>query len=556
MNSYIEATGRQRIHTVIDDFSEILPPAKQWTSPHLPQLNAAVSFDDGVIIGVGMLGGHRVFAAAQEGGFMGGAVGEVHGAKLVGLMRRAVIEKPAAVILLAESGGVRLHEANAGLIAVSEVMRAVFAVRAAGIAVIVLNGGSNGCFGGMGIVARCANIVIMSEEARLAMSGPEVIETANGVEEFDSKDRALVWRTTGGKHRYLMGDCQILVADDVAEFKNAAINAIGLFSAKNALSASLNLAAMEQEQHMLRERIVQFGEYSEPMDIWRKLGIAEPEKIAMLDAVDFCQLVSEQLQAQAISQVSESTVAINANDTVKINNNTLWMRVADQLFPDGHEITEVQDFLCGSAKINSTTISIIGTTGHTPIGVEIALAQAQAVLNTVRDFPKRPILLMVDTQGQRLRHRDEMLGINSYMAHLGKCLELARQLGHKIIALVYDQALSGGFITSGMMADACYALPEATIRVMGLPAMARITKVAEERLIELAKDNPVFAPGPLNYERMGGVQAVWDGNLAAQLELAFATANPVDQRIATGATRGGRWMAQKVINAVLSEAIS
>jgi hypothetical protein len=51
--------------------------------------------------------------------------------------------------------------------------------------------------------------------------------------------------------------------------------------------------------------------------------------------------------------------------------------------------------------------------------------------------------------------------------------------GHKVIGLVYDQALSGGFITSGLMADACYALPDATIRVMGLPAMARITKVPE-----------------------------------------------------------------------------
>jgi hypothetical protein len=36
-------------------------------------------------------------------------------------------------------------------------------------------------------------------------------------------------------------------------------------------------------------------------------------------------------------------------------------------------------------------------------------------------------VILVDTQGQRLRRRDEMLGINSYMAHLGKCIELARR---------------------------------------------------------------------------------------------------------------------------------
>ena len=117
----------------------------------------AGAFDDGVAVGARTLDGRNVFVAAQEGALHGRRVGEVHGAKLVGMLRRALRERPEAVLLLAESGGVRLHEANAGLIAVSEVMRAVLDVRAAGIPVIVLIGGANGCFGGMGIVARCAD---------------------------------------------------------------------------------------------------------------------------------------------------------------------------------------------------------------------------------------------------------------------------------------------------------------------------------------------------------------------------------------------------------------
>ena len=145
-----------------------------------------------------------------------------------------------------------------------------------------------------------------------------------------------------------------------------------------------------------------------------------------------------------------------------------------------------------------------------------------------------------------------MLGINSYMAHLGKCVELARRRGHRVVALVYDQALSGGFITSGLMADACYALPEATIRVMGLPAMARITKVPEERLVELAASNPVFAPGPENYLRMGGIEGIWDGDLKQRLEDAFATASADDTRSALGQARGGRKLAQEVITAIVA----
>lgn len=285
--SYLEATARERILAVLDagSFKELLPPAQRVVSPHLGQLDAPVSFDDGVIIGEGLLGGRAVMAAAQEGGFMGGAVGEVHGAKLVGLLKRAMARQAAGVILLLETGGVRLHEANAGLIAVSEVMRAVLEARAAGIPVIVLVGGANGCFGGMGIVARCANTVIMSEEGRLAMSGPEVIETANGVEEFDSRDRALVWRTTGGKHRYLIGDCQELVSDDIDAFRTAAIAALSAVG-----DAKLTLAGLQAEQEMLRRRIATFGHADDPMDIWAELGVARPETVPMLEAAAFTAL--------------------------------------------------------------------------------------------------------------------------------------------------------------------------------------------------------------------------------------------------------------------------
>ncbi|MCK7577707.1 MAG: hypothetical protein MZV65_19185 [Chromatiales bacterium] len=57
----------------------------------------------------------------------------------------------------------RLHEANAGLIAISEILRACWTLRANGVPVIALIGGACGCFGGMSIVARCCDAVVMSE---------------------------------------------------------------------------------------------------------------------------------------------------------------------------------------------------------------------------------------------------------------------------------------------------------------------------------------------------------------------------------------------------------
>lgn len=288
--SYAECSARERLARVLDDgsFHEWLPPTERLTSPHLAALGVPSSFDDGVAIGRAALAGRPVFVAAQEGGFMGGGVGEVHGAKLVGLFRRALRDRPDAVIVLADSGGVRLHEANAGLIAVSEVMRALLDVRQADIPVVMLIGGANGCFGGMGIVARCADRIVMSDIGRLAMSGPEVIEASHGVEEFDARDRALVWRTTGGKHRWLIGDCDALVADDVAAFRAAAI---AIINAPDA-SRPVTVTNLEAEHTTLATRLGLLEDLAragidpdtEAIELWRCLGVPSPERVAESDA--------------------------------------------------------------------------------------------------------------------------------------------------------------------------------------------------------------------------------------------------------------------------------
>ncbi|MGQ3055334.1 MAG: biotin-independent malonate decarboxylase subunit gamma [Roseateles sp.] len=228
-----------------------------------------------------------------------------------------------------------------------------------------------------------------------------------------------------------------------------------------------------------------------------------------------------------------------------------WQTLAIQLFGAAHGITRDGDLLRGSVEFDAQPLTVIGSTDHAPVGVQLALAQARAVLDTMAQHPGRAMLLLIDTQGQQLRRRDELLGINRAMAHLGMCIDLARRRGHRVLGLVYDQALSGGFIASGLIADACDALPEAEIRVMRLPAMARVTKLPEALLAELSACNPVFAPGVDNYVAMGGVRKLWQGDLAAALREALANAPTSDQRAADGAARGGRRMAARVTQLVL-----
>src|SRR5271155_3956240 len=153
--SWFQATARQRVAGLLDpdSFTEFLGPSERVQSPYLHLFDLPSAFDDGVVIGRGALDGKPVLIAAQEGQFMGGTFAEVSGAKLVGLLRVARDHKdlPQTVLLLLDSGGARLQEANGGELVVAELMRAIVQARGAGVAVIALVGGRAGAFGGAGL---------------------------------------------------------------------------------------------------------------------------------------------------------------------------------------------------------------------------------------------------------------------------------------------------------------------------------------------------------------------------------------------------------------------
>ncbi|MFM9926309.1 biotin-independent malonate decarboxylase subunit beta [Variovorax sp. H27-G14] len=272
--SWYEASARQRVDGLLDagSFEEFIGPELRETSPHLPLFDLPQQFDDGMVVGRGRLDGAPVLVAAQEGRFMGGAFGEVHGAKLTGLLRAARDIGTVPVLILFDTGGVRLQEANAGELAIAEIIRALLDARLAGVPVVGLIGGRAGCYGGGGLIAGCCSALAVSEQGRISVSGPEVIETNRGVEEFDAKDRALVWRTMGGKHRRLIGGAERFVDDTMASFRAAAVD---LFQ----FASTPDEATLEAEQTRLERRIERFGQCRDAMDVWQALGADHPAAI-------------------------------------------------------------------------------------------------------------------------------------------------------------------------------------------------------------------------------------------------------------------------------------
>jgi malonate decarboxylase gamma subunit len=222
----------------------------------------------------------------------------------------------------------------------------------------------------------------------------------------------------------------------------------------------------------------------------------------------------------------------------------------DRLFPLGHAVSVDDQVVHGTAKTAAGEVTVIGTTDHAEVGIEHALALAHAVLESTRLHRERPIVMLVDTSGQRLSRRDELLGINGYLGHLAQCLEIARQRGARLVSIVYGEAVSGGFLSFGLMADEVFALPDAQVRVMNLKAMARVTKQPLERLESLSRTSPVFAPGVENYAAMGAVNAVWSDNIPERLTAALVASSTGDIRRRLGSERGGRKLAADIAQRV------
>jgi malonate decarboxylase beta subunit len=265
--SFIELDGRRRAQSLFDEgtWKELVGPFDRMESPWLPLQGIAPQFDDGCIVIKGKIGGMAAVAIALEGAFQGGSIGEVSGAKMTAALDLAAKDSQAgkrtAAILLLETGGVRLQEANLGLAAVAEVISSVLALRPHA-PVITLIAGTVGCFGGMSLAAGVSSYVVMTREARLGLNGPEVIEQESGIDEFDSSDRALIWAIHGGEQRVGMGLADALVEDDAEKIKA---------TIRRYVQAELRPEYRSQQVELYRDRIAALdtSEQIDPMSLRR-----------------------------------------------------------------------------------------------------------------------------------------------------------------------------------------------------------------------------------------------------------------------------------------------
>ena len=365
-----EQTARQRLAALVDpgSFDELLPPPERIiTGPYLAQLGSRCRSTTASSSAAPGLAAGRSYIAAQVGQFVGGAVGEIHGAKLTGLFKAAARDGMPCVVIV-ESGGVRLHEGSAGEIAIAETMRAIFECRAKKVPTIAVIATDIGAYGGMGILSTCCDFRVMTEHGRLGISGPIVIEKWMGKKAYDLSNRALVWKTSGGKTKYSLGDADTLVHDT----SEAVREAIGKLLSGRVPSASRRSRRARRE---LERRLRRFGaRRTIRTPVWKGMGVR-----------DVARACSPRGPSSWPSPGAESRPAMMKSATRTL--------LAKLFGATAKGISAEKSILTGYAP--SAALSVSSAPVTAPISTTAALRPAAHVIGCAEKHPRMPIVMLV-----------------------------------------------------------------------------------------------------------------------------------------------------------------
>jgi malonate decarboxylase beta subunit len=475
-DSFAEKMARDRARALLDagTFRELLDPFARLESPHLPVQEIVPQSDDGVVVARGKLGDKNALVLSLEGGFQGGSVGEVNGAKIAGALELALRDarkgRRIFPVLILDTGGIRLQEANLGLLAISEIHSAIVALREF-VPVIGVIAGRVGCFGGMAIAAALCTFLIGSEVGRLGLNGPEVIEQEAGTNEFDAHDRVLIWQTLGCRRRLAMGQIDLLVDDSVEAIKEC-------------IATKINIGVTKKQGGT----------------------VARTREIAA--------------QTQKIQDHATADLEPDGAETSSSGHSSgRGRRWYNALMENAAEHAEGKSLLVGDAQWGTETIRAITVVPNLlarfprarqgQMGVEEGWGIARAIWEAMdSDLKiKRAIVAIVDVPGQAFGLHEEQLGIHLSLAAAVDAYIAAREFGHPVVALIVGKAISGAFLAHGLQASEILALDDVDVEVhvMSEASVARVTRRSLKEVAALAKIAPSTARDVHSFAGLGGI---------------------------------------------------
>lgn len=167
-------------------------------------MSSRVAHGDGVITGIGEIGGRKVAVYAQDFTFMGGSVGEMHAMKIAHLIESAM-KLGIPVIGLNDSGGARIQEGVDSLKGYGEIFYRN--VMASGVIpqIVAIMGP---CAGGAVYSPALADFIIMVRKTSyMFITGPKVVKAATGEDvTFESLGGAEVHAEKSGVAHFVAND--------------------------------------------------------------------------------------------------------------------------------------------------------------------------------------------------------------------------------------------------------------------------------------------------------------------------------------------------------------
>lgn len=137
---------------------------------------------DGVVGASGAVDGRPIACYAQDGTFLGGSLGERHAdtiVRVLGLAQRAQMP----VVGFVESGGARMQEGTAALAGYGRIFRETVALNGVAPQISVVSGASAG---GGAYSPALTDLIVMTEDAAMFLTGPGIVREALG-EEVDAE---------------------------------------------------------------------------------------------------------------------------------------------------------------------------------------------------------------------------------------------------------------------------------------------------------------------------------------------------------------------------------
>lgn len=169
------------------------------------RLGARAVVGDGVVGATGTVDGRPVACYAQDGGFLGGSLGERHADTVVRVLQTAGRAR-IPVVAFVESGGARMQEGTAALAGYGRIFRETVGLSGLVPQISVVSGASAG---GGAYSPALTDLILMTDDAAMFLTGPGVVREALG-EEIDAAGLG------GPRVHERNGVCHLVEHDEVA----------------------------------------------------------------------------------------------------------------------------------------------------------------------------------------------------------------------------------------------------------------------------------------------------------------------------------------------------